>query len=122
MSVIEVDHDEAVAFNEAVFDLHAACDWVRGIWEDWERGEFELSDEEGRELVEMVRDKVESCERWQTVLRLQPMRLPVAAEAKPEEPPSRVPALPRNCSFGPGPNASFGNYALAPGNYALRND
>jgi hypothetical protein len=122
MSVIEVDYDEVVAFNEAIFDLHAACDWAREIRDAYELGELDLSDEEQRELVEMIRDKVETCERWQTVLRLHPMRLPVAAEGKPEQSASRVPVLPRNCSFGPGPTASFGNFSLGPGNYALRND
>jgi hypothetical protein len=122
MSVIEIDYDEAVAFNAAIFDLHAACDWAREIRDACESGDLELCDEEAEEVVAVVREKVERCERWQTALRFQPIPVPVAVEAKPEQPAPRVPLLPRNCSFGPGPNASFGNFSLAPGNYALRKE
>jgi len=127
MSVIEVDYEEAVAFNAAVADMHETCDWARETQDAYERGDLDISDEEGQELVEMVREKVEMCERWQTALHYQPMPIPVAAEAKPEEPAQNRPVFYRAgpygmVSFGAGPNASFGTSSVRPGNYALRKD
>jgi hypothetical protein len=122
MSVIEIDADEAAAFNAAVADLHDLCDWARWIRYDWELGELELSDEEGQEIVEMIRDKVETCERWRTVLRFQPIPLPaLPAEPRPVQPQpavacSRVGPL-GIVSYGAAPNVSFGNAVLRPGDW-----
>jgi hypothetical protein len=100
MSVIEIDYAEAVAFNAAVADMYAARDWTRDISEACKRGEFDLSDEEGWELVEMVREKVEALERWQTALRFQPLALPAPAPDEPTQPPTpnRPASLPPNYS------------------------
>jgi hypothetical protein len=122
--IIEIDRAEALAYNEAVYDLHAACDWAREIRDAYELGELELSEEEGRELVEMIRDKVETCERWRTTLYFQPIPVPVAAEAKPEEPAQPPPAVayarvgPRGIvSYGAPPDATFGNTVLRRGDW-----
>jgi len=127
MSVIEVDYEEAVAFNAAVADMHETRDWVRETRDACMRGDLDLSDEEVWEIVEILRDKVEMCERWQAALRYRPMPIPVAAEAKPEEPAQNRPVFYRTgpygmVSFDAGPNASFGTSSVGPGNYALRKD
>jgi hypothetical protein len=70
-----IDSDEA-RFNEALADLHELCDWARDIRDACELGELDLSEEEGRELVATIRDKVESCERWRTALRFRPIPIP----------------------------------------------
>jgi hypothetical protein len=121
MSVVEVELDEVLAFNQAVEELHELCDWARDIREAYLRGELDISDDEGWELVETVRENVEAVERWQLALLYSPMPVPAPVGEKPAEP--RAPRwwLLPNCSFGAGPNVSFGNYSVGPpGNYAPR--
>ena len=56
MSVTEIDYAEAVAYDAAVADMHETCDWARETQDAYERGDLDISDEEGREIVEMVRE------------------------------------------------------------------
>jgi hypothetical protein len=123
MSVIEIDHAEALAFDEAVFDMHEACDWAEAIRDAHELGELELSDEEGREIVEMVRDKVESVEMWQAAMRFPKITVtdPLPDEPKPAQ---RQPTVAYArvgpfgmVSYGAGPNASFGNAVVHRGDW-----
>jgi hypothetical protein len=121
MSVI--DYDEAVAFNEAVADMHEACDFAREIRDAYECGELELSDAEGWELAAMVREKVEACERWETVLRFPKITVPDPVRDEPS-PAQRSPAIAYGrigrfgiASHGAPPNATFGNTLSRPGDW-----
>jgi hypothetical protein len=123
MSVIEIDQDEAAAFDEAVAAMHETCERAREIRDACERGELELCDEEGRELVETVRDKLEFCERWQIALRFQKITVPDPLPDEPKPPQRKPPVAYARVgqfgivSYGASPNATFGNAVLRPGDW-----
>jgi hypothetical protein len=125
-TVMEIDSGEVVAYNAAVADLHDLCDWARGIRDACELGEVQLSDEERRDIVKIVRDAVESMEMWQTALWLKPMRVAVAAEPKPEEPAQPPPVAYARVgqlgiiAYGAPPNATFGNAVVRRGDWCGR--
>jgi hypothetical protein len=65
------------AFNAAVSALHEQADEICGMRRAEARGTLTLSAREKTAIVDALRQEVESCERFATVMRLRP--LPMSA-------------------------------------------